>query len=231
MNPFAHFERLAERIFEQDLPRLLGGQLDPLELTRAIDRALDDLAADAPPPAALRLEVAEEAARALAGRTAVIETELSRYAAARIQERWPGERSGPAVRITIAPGLGKREIRAFPERLGPEPSPTAALSRPAPPPSPLRATLHHGDRVLPVERLPAALGRALDNDIVLDDRSVSRYHAQLRAADGKLVIVDLQSTNGTFVNGRRVTGAARLKDGDSVRLGRAALRVRLERRP
>lgn len=230
MNPFVHFERLAERIFEQDLPRVLGGQLDPLELTRAIDHALDALPRGAPPPSALRLEVAEEAARALAGRTAAVEAELGRYAGARIRERWVSESREPVVRLVIAPGLGKREARALPDDASLERGQTTALPPVAPPAPSLRATLCHGDRTFPVEQLPLTIGRALDNDVILDDRSVSRYHAQIREAGGGLVVVDLQSTNGTFVNGQRVLGPARLRDRDTLMIGGVSLRVQLGRR-
>jgi hypothetical protein len=230
MNPFSQFERLAERIFEQDLPRVLGGRLDPLELTRAIDRALDALPRDAPPPAALRLEVGEGAARALAGRTAAVEAELSRYAGARLRERWPGERPDPVVRLTVAADLAGREARGAVDLAGVEAGHTAALPPLAPAAAPVRAVVFHADRAIPIARLPCAIGRALDNDVVLDDRSVSRYHAQIRAERGGLIVVDLQSTNGTFLNGRRVAGEARLKDGDSLTIGRAPLRLQLERR-
>jgi hypothetical protein len=230
MNPFAHFERLAERIFEQDLPRVLGGQLDPLELTRAIDHALDALPRGAPPPAALRLEIAEESARALAGRTAAVEAELGRYAAARVRERWPGEAPAPIVRLVLAPGLGKREARAFPDTAAPATRQTAALPPAATPTTAVRVTICHGDRVISVDQLPLTIGRALDNDVILDERSVSRYHAQIREASGELVVVDLQSTNGTFLNGQRVLGTARLRDRDTLMLGGVSLRVRLGHR-
>ena len=69
---------------------------------------------------------------------------------------------------------------------------------------------------------PATLtiGRAADNDIVLDDPLVSRRHAQaLRAADGSWRIRDLGSHNGTFVNGRQVTDETPLEPRDIVSVG------------
>ena len=64
------------------------------------------------------------------------------------------------------------------------------------------------------------LGRALDNDVVVDDASVSRYHANIRKDGGAFELVDLNSRNGTFVADRRIT-QARLASGDSMRLGDA----------
>ena len=66
------------------------------------------------------------------------------------------------------------------------------------------------------------LGRGTDCDLRLVDPGVSRHHAELRVEDNDVVLVDLGSTNGTFVNGqpvRRVT----LADGTRVTLGRTTL--------
>src|SRR4051812_35490437 len=55
---------------------------------------------------------------------------------------------------------------------------------------------------------------------VLPHPSVSKLHARItRAADGGMELRDLQSTNGTFVNGTRLSGAKRLQQGDQLRIG------------
>ncbi|MGH3716905.1 MAG: ATP-binding cassette domain-containing protein, partial [Micromonosporaceae bacterium] len=66
------------------------------------------------------------------------------------------------------------------------------------------------------------IGRAPDNDIVLDDLQVSRYHAELRVTPHGLQLVDLGTRNGSFVNGQRV-GQAELRVGDTVGFGRHQL--------
>jgi len=66
------------------------------------------------------------------------------------------------------------------------------------------------------------LGRALDNDLVLEDASVSRHHASISASNGAFHLKDLGSQNGTYVGGERVTQAV-LADGDAIRLGDAQL--------
>ncbi|MGH3739003.1 MAG: ATP-binding cassette domain-containing protein, partial [Micromonosporaceae bacterium] len=66
------------------------------------------------------------------------------------------------------------------------------------------------------------IGRAPDNDIVLDDLQVSRYHAELRTTPQGLRLVDLGTRNGSFVNGQRV-GQAELRPGDMVSFGRHRL--------
>lgn len=83
-----------------------------------------------------------------------------------------------------------------------------------------------GERPVVLDRFPFTLGRGLENDLILDDKRVSRYHAQLREIQGRLSVLDLESTNGTFVNGERVRERV-LHDGDRVSLGGVELLVRL----
>ncbi len=70
----------------------------------------------------------------------------------------------------------------------------------------------------------AIIGR-VDAGILLDDDEVSRYHAIVRVSDGGADITDLGSTNGTFVDGRRLTGRVALVDGSVIRVGQTELRV------
>jgi pSer/pThr/pTyr-binding forkhead associated (FHA) protein len=66
------------------------------------------------------------------------------------------------------------------------------------------------------------IGRALDNDIVLNDSSVSRHHATIEARNGSFTLRDLGSQNGTWLHGDRITEVA-LDNGDALRLGDAVL--------
>ena len=73
-----------------------------------------------------------------------------------------------------------------------------------------------------------AIGRHPINDLRFDaerDLDVSSRHAELRAVESKYVLVDLGSTNGTFVNGERIT-SEHLQDGDRVTVGRTAITFR-----
>ncbi len=63
------------------------------------------------------------------------------------------------------------------------------------------------------------LGRDITNDIVINDPEVSRHHCRLTQGGGGYTLEDLGSTNGTFVNGQRLTGARPLQPGDMVGLG------------
>jgi hypothetical protein len=69
-----------------------------------------------------------------------------------------------------------------------------------------------------VLRSPTRVGRLADNDIVLDDKRVSRHHAELTGNGARWVLRDVGSTNGTAVNGKIVKEAV-LKSGDTISLG------------
>jgi Zn-dependent protease with chaperone function len=64
------------------------------------------------------------------------------------------------------------------------------------------------------------IGRNSDNDIVLDSDRVSRYHIEIVREGDELVVVDKQSRNGVWVNGKRVKDSVVIKPGDLIRIGR-----------
>lgn len=70
------------------------------------------------------------------------------------------------------------------------------------------------------------LGRSAESDMVLDDPYASEFHLRLSSKDERLVLTDLGSTNGTYVNGRRVTSPVDLSRGDSVQVGKTIMEVR-----
>jgi hypothetical protein len=82
-----------------------------------------------------------------------------------------------------------------------------------------KALLVVGGRRLLVPPRGAAIGRSRDCDIVLDDSSVSRHHAELRPEGTNWRIEDLRSTNGVRVNGRTTHGAHELRSGDRIEIG------------
>jgi pSer/pThr/pTyr-binding forkhead associated (FHA) protein len=64
-----------------------------------------------------------------------------------------------------------------------------------------------------------SVGRTSDNDIVLDNKGVSRKHAQIEFGDDSALIIDNESLNGTFVNNRKITEDT-LKDNDRITIGK-----------
>lgn len=68
------------------------------------------------------------------------------------------------------------------------------------------------------------VGRAPRADFIVDAALVSRLHCRLEVTDDRIDVIDLSSTNGTFVNGKRIE-RARLRSGDLLQVGRLALKV------
>ena len=70
------------------------------------------------------------------------------------------------------------------------------------------------------------LGRSPETDIVLEDPYASEFHMRLIRQDGGIVLHDLGSTNGTYVNGRRVGAPIPLSKGDAIQVGKTIMEVR-----
>ena len=83
---------------------------------------------------------------------------------------------------------------------------------------------HDGSSSFVVDRLPAIIGRGEDADLLIDDRFVSQVHCLLNYSEGALVVQDLESRNGTKVNGRRVK-AKWLEEGDAIDVGATRIHV------
>jgi hypothetical protein len=151
------------------------------------------------------------------------------------------------IRSEVAPGReGMPDLASIP------PQPPRPLSTPSPPPRE-QPPLNAGDTNLTtaIPRAPAVpnlgrihvregkgasydfeirhkitvIGRGTDADIRLTDQAVSRRHAEIRIVNGATMLNDLQSTNGTTVNGATVTTTA-LSDGDEIRIGETVLTYR-----
>ncbi|MQY31026.1 BTAD domain-containing putative transcriptional regulator [Nocardia aurantia] len=78
--------------------------------------------------------------------------------------------------------------------------------------------------IVPIESGGLKIGRMTDNDLVLEDPKVSRYHAQIQTARTGLVIRDLHSANGVYVNDEPIEEAGVLADGDELLIGGTVLR-------
>ncbi len=77
-------------------------------------------------------------------------------------------------------------------------------------------------RMYRISKDEIVLGRGIQSDILVDDDGVSRYHAKIVVRGDKRYLVDLESTNGTFLNGVK-TKEAPLNEGDKIQMGRATV--------
>jgi hypothetical protein len=158
----------------------------------------------------------------------------------------PGDRHGGARRATgddQRPPSAELARSAAAGRQGELPS--GALDAPDTPGQPLpadqtavfvipgiegpRATIReirpdHSSRTIAFDGRPLTIGRAADNGVVLRDGRASRHHARIDGRRGSLVLSDLGSTNGSFVNDRRIDSIA-LGEGDRIRVGTTTLLI------
>ena len=126
----------------------------------------------------------------------------------------PNPQPGPAVSAPPAAPQLKDTVLAAPAAPRPSGGGLASLL--------VRVGTLKGQRLV-VKTPLANIGRADYNDLVIPDESVSTAHAKLQRREGIWILVDLDSTNGTFVDGDRVKGEAPLAPGATLRFGDVAL--------
>lgn len=84
------------------------------------------------------------------------------------------------------------------------------------------------DRVVPIAATEVVVGRGEHADIFLEDSSISRFHARLQVRGSELLVTDLESRNGTFVNGERVVSPQRVGPATELRFGTLVCIVELD---
>lgn len=89
----------------------------------------------------------------------------------------------------------------------------------------VRGEVSKGER-LKLKSGGSVIGRSPEADVVIDDPYASEFHARVGPQDGKVVVYDLGSTNGTYVNGRRVAAPTTVVKGDTVQIGKTIIEVR-----
>ena len=75
------------------------------------------------------------------------------------------------------------------------------------------------------DRSEITVGRVQGNDVTLPKGNVSKRHARLLFRDGRFIVTDLNSTNGTYVNRRRISQATIVREGDRIYVGDFVLRI------
>jgi hypothetical protein len=239
MNALGQFEDFVEQLLEGNLIRRLSGAIQPIELAKKLARDMESNRSIALDRVAVHnlydIHLHPVDFQEYAGQQGRVERELTSYLVEAARERrfTPAgpirvrlilDGATPAHQVRIASRAQERLedaagglVGGYTQRLTlPMPVPAAAPTAPSASLAFLGGEVGAGP--IRVDRLPFTLGRGLENDLVIEDRRVSRYHAQLRDVQGRLSVVDLESTNGTFVNGERVHECV-LRDGDRLSLG------------
>ena len=136
--------------------------------------------------------------------------------------------------LFIARTLRTVTIELYGPRRKNEPVPRPAVASPAAAPRrsrkiPRQLVVHGpsgSPQVIALSGRGLVLGRAGSSNCVIDDVYVSDEHAEIMPDDGSWSVRDLGSTNGTFLNGAKVTRPTPLAAGDQLRLGKTRLEVR-----
>ncbi|HZY45206.1 MAG TPA: DUF3662 and FHA domain-containing protein [Anaerolineae bacterium] len=233
MNKLAKFESLAGQWVEGTFSRLLGGRLQPMEVATALARAMEDeqFTADtgdqfAPNVYWVYLNQADYAALrhtqpTLPSDLASSLIDLAERGGLKMPDR-------PIVEIRSDPAIPARHISVAAKYMAQDTAPISAtdeiaqdaldLARSAPKTAMTHSFLIlEGRRHVALSKPVITLGRALDNDIVLDDTRVSRHHAQLRIRQGQYILYDTGSSGGSSVNGGPVSEVL-LRGGDVISL-------------
>lgn len=198
MNAIARFEALCARVVEDTFARIFPAALEPAQVGRKLIAAQ----AAAPTDTYLVRVHPVDYARFAADR-AFLEARWS----AMLRESAPGRESPHAI-LHEDPEIvaGSVRIEALVD------------DRPA-----VLALVHSGETIALFDGL--RIGRADDNDVTIPDGRASRHHARIVADGDGFAIEDLESSNGTFVDGVRVR-RARLHAGASVVVGETVLEIR-----
>jgi hypothetical protein len=230
MNQLLNVERWIEQLVEEPFVKLFAGRLLPQDVARHLLRALEDgerLGADGRPevPGRYRIQLNADDLTALRRHHPDLDEQLT-LALVRVVERMDlRTHQTPAVKLEVSEDLPPRGVRIMPaDRVATTPNGTQELGL-------AQIVQAHtetgnesrtqayliikGDRTFDLTQPQVTLGRALDNDLILEDRQVSRYHARLRRRYGRYILEDLDSTGGTTVNGFRVQEIV-LRPGDLI---------------
>ena len=250
MRPLAALERFFERIFERPAARLFRARLQPVQVQRKIERAMEIerlSGADRPRvPNRFRVHLHPEDLASFDEMTGTLAAELADGALAFARSHGYAVADRPRVELVADHRARKGDIRVDARFADPEPAVPAGLADASPGSEPGRPSTHtmvfsvpavqspvarlreiHPDgteREIDVDGAALTIGRASDNQLVLNDARVSRHHARLQARGGTLVFTDIGSTNGSRVNGVRV-GEIVLGEGDRIEIGDTVLIV------
>ncbi len=224
MGVLQRFERRIESLVSGAFARAFKAEVQPIEIARALQRECDDRAAivsrdRAMAPNAFVVELGGTDHDRLRGYSTALADEL----AAAVRDHADEQRYSFVGPVSVQfeevddldTGLFRIRSSARAGVTGDDPR------RRATPPGPAPYLEVDGSRVT-IAAPVTVIGRAGDADLRVDDPGVSRRHAEMRVRDGRVEIVDLGSTNGLIVDGRR-TERAELADGARVTLGSTTL--------
>jgi FhaA, N-terminal domain/FHA domain len=245
------FERRLGSLVEGTFARAFRGGVQPVELAKRVLREMDagktigvsELWA----PNHFEFSLSPVDAEHLGQAEQVLATELGRVVRQEAYERGWGLVGPPEFVFSADERLSKGRLRCVaslvegPDQIAPSAPETGPPPEERRPPAGIEPPVPAGAgsaaislvvmepgtpaRTVRIERPSVTIGRLPECDVVLADPGASRRHVQLHTSDGRTVLTDLGSTNGTLVNDAE-TGRAELHDGDRITLGSTVLEFR-----
>jgi FHA domain/FhaA, N-terminal domain len=232
IDPFARFEDSVQRLIEGGLARLFAGRLQAREVALQIVRCMEDQSVldelgrrHAPDIYTVRLNPDDQ--RSILAEQPDICHLLGQELLEAAQAAGLLVSAVPLVTTLADPSIRPNQVfvaaaHSKPEHDSTETMDVGAVWEVKDELHPTARLLMDCDRVIPLNLPLLNLGRSRDNQIVLDDPAVSRYHAQVRLRFGHYTLFDLGSTVGTLINGQLVREAM-LRPGDIITIGSQAL--------
>ncbi len=234
MNALARFEDFCEDILEGSFTKLLRSPVQPAEIARRLERAMESGQRAAVNrvlvPTRYTVSLHPDDFALISPARNALEREMARFIVERAQERGFSLLTRPRVSLAGRADVRRRRLAVEAALVDTEEEEQTAELDWTPPLGevpPLRARLRYGDAAgrsceVLLDRSQVTLGRARDNDVILEDARVSRYHARIVLRYGQHVLQDLGSTYGTFINGEAVQECV-LRPGDLLTLGAVGL--------
>jgi hypothetical protein len=208
------FERRLERFVEGAFARVFRSGLQPVEISRRLTREMDLRRTVAPRGVLAPNEFSVLLSQADRSRFAPIEDELVTELVEVAKEHAKTEGYTFLGPVTVTIGTDE-SLRPGTMLLAGEMTPAQGTAT---------LTLPDGRRVV-LDRDKVTLGRLPECELAVADSNVSRRHAEVRrGGDNAWLVADLGSTNGTKVNGVRISGPRELKDGDEITVGSTTVR-------
>ena len=232
-------EQAIERLIEGTAFRFFGGDLQPVEIAKRLARAMESQREIGPhgliAPTWYSVALSPSDYERFVHRQASLERELADYLIQSAGRRGLRLERRPTIVLARDDRLARHAVR-IEARYADDDARTVASTKDGhttrlwvtpPAARPARTTraspqIHLLDPgapgPIPVDHLPFSIGRSLDNDLPVADPRVSRYHALIKEIDGEVCLVDLESTNGTLVNGEPIRQSV-LGHADTISLG------------
>ncbi|WP_420156828.1 FhaA domain-containing protein [Nocardiopsis sp. CNT-189] len=251
MGVLQRFERRLEGMIEGTFARAFKSKLEPVEIASAVQREMDERAAivaqgrtlvpndfivelsagDSEQMDAMADSIGQELAKL--ARDYATEQGYSFVGPVRVHFSSDAElqtgrfriRSGVVRGSTVESGEIRQPVGEPPRDSAPSPGRPRLLISPGGATQEGSAASQGMQQSFELNTPVTLLGRGTDCDLRLVDNGVSRHHAEIRIEDDDAVLVDLGSTNGTFVNGQQVRRAG-LVDGTRISLGRTTMTFR-----